>query len=166
MDSFSSELGCNFPIRLEAPHVIDCARQVMCSYMPEFNLSFKQYDSIVLHHRLGQLVIDVCSVTPNGVLVFCASYWWLEMLTQTWHSSGQLDTINSIKTLYLEPKVNDKEFPKLLKKFEADACTSRGAIMIAVCRGKLSEGLDLGDRCHCIFVFTNLLRQAAIIDIA
>jgi Rad3-related DNA helicase len=158
MDSFSSELGCDFSIRLEAPHVIDCARQVMCNYMPEFNLSFKGSDSLALHHRLGQLIIDVCSVTPNGVLVFCASYWWIEMLSQTWRANGQWDTLNALKSVYLEPKFNDKNFTKLLKNFEAAACTTKGAVMIAVCRGKISEGLDLSDRCCLIFGSTIILR--------
>ncbi len=160
MDSFSSELGCEFSIRLEAPHVIDCARQVMCNYMPEFNLSFKGSDSPSLHHRLGQLIIDVCSVTPNGVLVFCASYWWIEMLSQTWRANGQWDTLNSLKSVYLEPKFNDKNFTKLLKNFEAAACTAKGAVMIAVCRGKISEGLDLSDRCCILFDSTIILRCA------
>jgi len=149
MDSFSSELGCDFSIRLEAPHVIDCARQVMCNYMPEFNLSFKGSDSPALHHRLGQLLIDVCSVTPNGVLVFCASYWWIEMLSQSWRVNGQWDALNALKTVFMEPKSNDKNFSRLLKNFEAQACTTKGAVMIAVCRGKISEGLDLSDRCGC-----------------
>ena len=147
MDSFSSELNCDFSIRLEAPHVIDCARQVMCNYMPEFNISFKGSSSTTLHHRLGQLIIDVCSVTPNGVLVFCASYWWIEMLSQAWRTNGQWQTLKSLKSLYVEPRVIDKNFTKVLKNFEADACTLRGAVMIAVCRGKISEGLDLSDRC-------------------
>jgi Rad3-related DNA helicase len=147
MDSFSSELGCDFSIRLEAPHVIDCARQVMCNYMPEFNLSFNGSDSSALHHRLGRLIIDVCSVTPNGVLVFCASYWWVDILKEAWRKNGQWDSITSLKTVYLEPKFNDKDFSTLLKKFECSARTPKGAVMIAVCRGKVSEGLDLSDRC-------------------
>ena len=158
MDSFSSELGCDFSIRLEAPHVINCERQIMCNYMPEFNLSFQCSDSAALHHRLGQLVIDVCSATPNGVLVFCASYWWAEMLVQTWRGNGQWVAIGSLKEVYVEPRLNDKGFAKLLRKFEASACTLRGALMIAVCRGKISEGLNLSDRylyC-CICEFTNL----------
>lgn len=155
MDSFSSELGCDFSIRLEAPHVIDCERQVTCNYMPEFNLSFKFSDSPALHQRLGQLIIDVCSVTPNGVLVFCASYWWVEKLVQTWRANGQWVAIGDLKEVYVEPRLNDKGFGKLLKQFEASACTSRGALMIAVCRGKISEGLDLGDRCLPCSIYVN-----------
>jgi len=147
MASFASELGCEFSIRLEAPHVIDCARQVLCNYMPEFNLAFKGSDSPDLHHRLGRLLIDVCTCTPNGVLVFCVSYWWIEMLSRSWRASGQWDALNALKTVFIEPKFNDKGFPRLLKDFEAQACTARGAVMIAVCRGKISEGLDLTDRC-------------------
>jgi Fanconi anemia group J protein len=146
MDSFSSELTCDFPIRLQAPHVIDCTRQVMCNYMPEFNLSFRGSDSPVLHQRLGQLIIDVCSVTPNGVLVFCSSYWWIDMLCQQWRANGQWDTLNSIKSIYTEPKFNDQHFTSLLLDYQAAACTIKGAVMIAVCRGKISEGLDLSDR--------------------
>lgn len=146
MDSFSSELGCEFSIRLQAPHVIDCARQVECMCMKDFNLSFTGSSSPILHQRLGQLIIDVCTVTPNGVLVFCSSYWWIEMLNAAWHKNGQWHTLNSIKTLFFEPKVNDKKFPKLLKDFEAAACTSKGAVMFAVCRGKICEGMDLSDR--------------------
>jgi Rad3-related DNA helicase len=114
--------------------------------MPEFNLSFQNSDSVALHNRLGQLIIDVCSVTPNGVLVFCASYWWIEMLVQTWRANGQWLAIGALKEVYMEPRLNDKSFAKFLKQFETSACTSRGALMIAVCRGKISEGLDLSDR--------------------
>jgi Rad3-related DNA helicase len=115
--------------------------------MPEFNLAFKGSDSPDLHHRLGRLLIDVCTCTPNGVLVFCVSYWWIEMLSRSWRASGQWDALNALKTVFIEPKFNDKGFPRLLKDFEAQACTARGAVMIAVCRGKISEGLDLTDRC-------------------
>ena len=146
MDSFSSELGCEFSIRLEAPHVIDCARQVKCNYMTDFNLSFTGSNSLALHQRLGKLIIDVCTVTPNGVLVFCASYRWIEMLSASWQKNGQWLMLNSIKSVFLEPKVNGKKFTKLLTDFEAAACTSKGAVMFAVCRGKISEGLDLSDR--------------------
>jgi Fanconi anemia group J protein len=147
MDSFSSELGCEFPIRLEAPHVIDCELQVNCNYVSDFNLSFNRANSTTLHQRLGQLIIDVCNVTPNGILVFCTSYWWIETLCQSWRKNGQWETLNSIKSVFTEPNFNDKNFPILLKKFEAAACTSKGAVMFAVCRGKISEGLDLKDRC-------------------
>jgi len=146
MDSFSSELGCEFPIRLEAPHVIDCARQVMCNYVPEFSLAFQGSDSSDLHMRLGQLLIDVCSVTPNGVLVFCPSYWWMDMLCGFWRESGQWAALEARKSVFVEPRSNDVVFTRLLQKYEEQACTVKGALMIAVCRGKISEGLDLSDR--------------------
>ena len=146
MASFASELGCEFSIRLEAPHVIDCARQVLCNYMPEFNLAFKGSELPALHHRLGQLLIDVCSCTPNGVLVFCVSYGWIDMLSRSWRVNGQWDALHAIKPVFTEPTLNDKHFFRLLKDFEAQACSAKGAVMIAVCRGKISEGLDLSDR--------------------
>ena len=73
------------------------------------------------------------------------------MLCRTWRANGQWNTLNSIKSIYAEPKFNDKHFTSLLLEYQAAACTSKGAVMLAVCRGKISEGLDLSDRyCgHC-----------------
>jgi muramidase (phage lysozyme) len=89
------------------------------------------------------LDVDAATLTAAGQV------WTLELAAgpRQMLASGQWDALNALKTVFIEPKFNDKGFPRLLKDFEAQACTARGAVMIAVCRGKISEGLDLTDRC-------------------
>ncbi len=62
-----------------------------------------------------------CWIPKNRrrVLVFCASYRWIEMFSASWQTNGQWLMLDSIKSLYLKPKVNGKKFTKLFTNFEA-----------------------------------------------
>jgi Rad3-related DNA helicase len=70
----------------------------------------------------------------------------MDMLCGFWRESGQWAALEARKTVFVEPRSNDVVFTRLLQKYEEQACTVKGALMIAVCRGKISEGLDLSDR--------------------
>lgn len=54
--------------------------------------------------------------------------------------------------MYLEPKKSSR-FKSVRKNFEADVNSNRGAILMGVCRGKISEGLDFSDRAaRCVII--------------
>lgn len=46
--------------------------------------------------------------------------------------------------MIIEPK-NAEEMTDIMNSYKAKAITKKGAIMMAVCRGKLSEGIDFTD---------------------
>ncbi|XP_013403717.1 Fanconi anemia group J protein homolog, partial [Lingula anatina] len=92
---------------------------------------------------------------PHGVLVFVSSYNMLEKLKARWETTGVGSALQEKKALFCEPRASDKvDFDELMKSFyqaieeTADGAKSGGqdgALFIAVCRGKVSEGLDFAD---------------------
>ncbi|KAM8904944.1 Fanconi anemia group J protein isoform 3-T3 [Spinachia spinachia] len=127
MGSFSSELGVDFTIKLEANHVID-----------------KSQDEV------GALLLHVCQVVAKGVLCFLPSYKMLDKLRERWNNTGLWKKLEQHKAVIPEPRGGGKgDFDQLLQQYY-DAikyCEEErdGALLIAVCRGKVSEGLDFTD---------------------
>ncbi|MGH0190158.1 UNVERIFIED_CONTAM: hypothetical protein FKN15_042153 [Acipenser sinensis] len=88
-------------------------------------------------------------------LVYTLNFWclnpavMLDKLRDRWVHTGLWDKLEEIKTVVTEPKGGDKnDFDELLQTYY-DAIKQKGekegALLIAVCRGKVSEGLDFTD---------------------
>ncbi|CAG2056400.1 unnamed protein product, partial [Timema podura] len=85
IDTFKSELGTDFPIQLEANHVLSSSQlwvgTVPCGPNSKIlNARFKNVNTYEFQDELGQLVLEVCNKVPYGVLVFLPSYKLLDML--------------------------------------------------------------------------------------
>lgn len=70
----------------------------------------------------------------------------LNKCRDSWQASGIWAQIQRIKAIFVEPQTKEA-FVQTMKEYYAKindpAC--RGAIFLAVCRGKVSEGLDFAD---------------------
>ncbi|MEM7496270.1 MAG: helicase C-terminal domain-containing protein [Myxococcota bacterium] len=95
--------------------------------------------------ELGALLIQLCRVVPNGLLVFFPSYSTLEKLRRRWKATGALENIQAAKTLVVEPRSSGVAFDTASSTFCSEAKSDRGAVFFAVCRGKVSEGMDFKD---------------------
>ena len=157
MASFSSELNVEFPIQLEANHVID-KKQVWIgtlSHGPsgiELKATYEHTESYAFQDEIGKLTLGVCNTISHGVLLFLPSYKLLNKLVERWQSTGLWNQLNQRKVVISEPRYSD-EFEASIRHFneviEATNAKSDngvdGALFIAVCRGKVSEGLDFAD---------------------
>ncbi|XP_073471356.1 Fanconi anemia group J protein [Aquarana catesbeiana] len=154
MGSFSSELGVKFCIQLEANHVIHKS-QVWVGTVGagpkgrKLCATFQHTETFDFQDEVGALLLSVCQTVSNGVLCFLPSYKMLEKLKDRWMHTGLWENLEKIKTVIKEPQGGDKaDFDKLLQIYY-DAIRFRGekdgALLIAVCRGKVSEGLDFSD---------------------
>eukprot|EP00871_Galdieria_phlegrea_P000853 jgi/Galph1/1769/GphlegSOOS_G436.1 len=153
MDSFSSELGIHFDIVHSFPHVIDVKSQVCAiasSYGPnktEYDSTFMASNSIAYHDALGEALIDYCRVIPDGLLCFFPSYRLLESVTRRWHQSGCWKEIETQKQIFTEPTSYERiNFDSVLLSYYQAVRSSQGALLLAVCRGKVSEGMDFKDK--------------------
>lgn len=114
MDSFSTELGVDFPIRIETSHVIQPELQLWAGVIPRhrpadptFHWTFKNSESVSLLDALGHSIIDVCHVIPKGVLVFFSSYAMLRRVEKRWRETDIWERLNSCKRVVVEPQTGD-----------------------------------------------------------
>ncbi|KAM6465011.1 Fanconi anemia group J protein [Liasis olivaceus] len=154
MDSFSSELGVKFSIQLEANHVIRNS-QVWIGTIgagPKHRplcATFQHAETFEFQDEVGELLLSVCQTVGHGVLCFLPSYKMLDKLKDRWLHTSLWEKLELVKTVIVEPKGSDKaDFDGLLQMYyDAIKCQKDrgGALLIAVCRGKVSEGLDFSD---------------------
>ena len=155
METFQSELGVKFEHQLEANHVISDKQVWVGSlgYGPtDVNLltTYKTCETLAYQDELGRLVLDICKAIPYGVLCFLPSYSLLNKLWTRWTESKLMDKIKVYKKVFNENKVA-KNFDQLLADYydcidnSKGGETNNGALLLAVYRGRASEGLDFSD---------------------
>lgn len=90
----------------------------------------------------GQSLVDYCLVVSGGVLVFLPSYGMMDKLIARWKVSGiweKLDEVNRGVVFAEQKGLNESElYAQGVRR------TGKG-LMFAVCRGKVSEGVDFRD---------------------
>ncbi|KAI4896648.1 hypothetical protein NFI96_029906, partial [Prochilodus magdalenae] len=154
MGSFSSELGIKFSIQLEASHVIGKS-QVWVGTVgmgPQGRrlcATFQHAETFAFQDEVGALLLKVCQTVSRGVLCFLPSYKMLDKLRDRWMNTGLWERLEERKTVIAEPRGGAKsDFDELLQTYYEAIRQSGprdGALLIAVCRGKVSEGLDFTD---------------------
>ncbi|KFP67239.1 Fanconi anemia group J protein, partial [Cariama cristata] len=154
MDSFSSELGVKFSIQLEANHVIRNSQVWVGTIGAGPNgrklcATFQHAETFEFQDEVGALLLSVCQTVGQGILCFLPSYKLLDKLKDRWMHTGLWRNLEMVKTVIAEPQGGAKsDFDELLKiYYDAIKCKGErdGALLIAVCRGKVSEGLDFCD---------------------
>lgn len=176
LSSFATELGVDFPIRLEAQHCINMERQVWGAVVSSgpnrinLNAGYKSRSDYGFQDELGVSLQKWAQVTPHGMLMFFPSYSLMDNIVRRWRETGAWQTIEqaSGKKMFQEPGKSTQYGKKpltleqVLEKYYAAVASSvkaakhpyaaapenaksRGGILLAVCRGKISEGIDFAD---------------------
>ncbi|AES68026.2 regulator of telomere elongation helicase 1 homolog [Medicago truncatula] len=167
LDSFAEELKLDFPIRLENPHVIG-PNQIWAGVVPvgplgrTFNSSYRTRDTMEYKQELGNAIVNLTRIVPDGLLVFFPSYYLLEQSIGCWKSlsndgSSIWERICKNKKPVIEPRESSM-FTSSIKDYltKLNDTTASGAVFFAVCRGKVSEGLDFADHAGRAVVVTGL----------
>lgn len=146
LDSFAAELESSFPIRVSAPHVVDSSQVLTISINKHRNVRItSRYSSLQsqgqeIYSALSQIVYKTIKTVPGGSLLFTPSYYTKDAIIREWKSSNMFDRICEIKQI-VEEKSN-LSAPQIIREFVS--CPN-GGLLIGVCRGKISEGLDFSD---------------------
>ena len=164
LNSFASELGATFVRTVEANHVVPpenvCA--VALASGPTgaaLDASYAGTSSPRTLDEFGAALVRVCTSTHGGVLCFFASHAALERFTTRWEASGWMAKLRSLKHVAQEPRssagdgalnaVLTGHYGAVARSAAASASGARGALtgslLLAVCRGRVSEGLDFTD---------------------
>ncbi|XP_021745170.1 Fanconi anemia group J protein homolog isoform X2 [Chenopodium quinoa] len=139
------------------------------------NASYKTADAYAFQDAVGKALEELFKVVPGGSLVFFPSYKLMDKLCKRWIETGQWSRMNARKPVFVEPRGGSQEdFEAVLKgyysairpgtkpalgkrrkakKVKSNLSTTansieeskEGAAFLAVCRGKVSEGIDFSD---------------------
>ena len=157
IDGMESELKCSFEIKLEGTHVINKKQVhfgILTSSLPdkknnrkeEFLFNKNSRNNFQMIDKLGNTIIQLCKVTPGGILVFFSSYGVMEDFIKKWEKSKIISEISQYKVF-----CQDKHDPKLNKTVldlyqkENSSEGGKGAILFSVCRGSCSEGMNFSN---------------------
>ncbi|KAJ6245713.1 fanconi anemia group j protein [Anaeramoeba flamelloides] len=164
--SFESELKTEFPIKLEAGHVIDIPRQARIGTISrgpnnvEYKLVYNNTKKLEVQDSIGKLILNYAKVIPDGILVFFPSYTLMNKFKSRWELTNLWYQLAEIKDLFVEPQGKSKKFKSTMNKYyraikqnKKKSSTKTGAIFFVACRGKVSEGMDFADeKARCTIV--------------
>jgi len=89
----------------------------------------------------GNLLLEFARITPDGIVTFFPSYLYMESIISMWQGMGILDQVWNYKLILVETP-DSQESSLALETYRTACCNGRGAILLCVARGKVSEGID------------------------
>ncbi|XP_044007335.1 regulator of telomere elongation helicase 1 homolog isoform X2 [Aphidius gifuensis] len=148
---FISELGIPIDVQLENPHIVTSS-QVCAGVLSQgpdnhpLNSSFNTRNDPKYISSLGRTIYNFSCLIPDGLLIFFPSYPIMNKCRDDWQTMGLWTTISEKKPIFVEPQ-SKEGFINVMNEFykKIQDPNLRGAIFMAVCRGKVSEGLDFAN---------------------
>ncbi|KAK2768231.1 DNA-dependent ATPase of the nucleotide excision repair factor 4 complex [Arachnomyces sp. PD_36] len=138
----------DFPTVLQESYSMTLARR---SFLPmivtrgsdqaQISSSFQIRNDPGVVRNYGNLLLEFSRITPDGIVVFFPSYLYMESIISMWQGMGILDMIWNYKLILVETP-DSQESSLALETYRTACCNGRGAILLCVARGKVSEGID------------------------
>ncbi|XP_076816262.1 regulator of telomere elongation helicase 1-like [Clavelina lepadiformis] len=150
ISSFASELQVDFPITLENDHVIDRHQMFVASLTSGLRggvleSTFKSRSDEKKVLELGHTLVEILKLSPGGTLVFFPSYSAMSHYVSSWKDKcAVMELLEKVKPCTVEPRAKN-ELKIAIEKFYGDVKCPTGGALFAVCRGKVSEGLDFAN---------------------
>ncbi|KAH8928498.1 DNA repair helicase [Atractiella rhizophila] len=91
--------------------------------------------------NFGQILIEYCKIVPDGLVCFFPSYLYMESIVAAWHDMGILNDAWKHKLIFVETP-DALETSVALENYRRACDNGRGAVLLSVARGKVSEGID------------------------
>ncbi|XP_070578427.1 general transcription and DNA repair factor IIH helicase subunit XPD-like [Ptychodera flava] len=102
---------------------------------------FESREDIAVIRNYGNLLVEMSSIVPDGIVSFFTSYVYMETIVAHWYEQGIIDNIQKNKLLFIETQ-DAAETSVALHNYQKACENGRGAILLSVARGKVSEGID------------------------
>ncbi|KAI1863558.1 hypothetical protein JX265_008775 [Neoarthrinium moseri] len=136
----------------------------------DFEFSFQKRSDNAMIRELGIAILNMCSVVPDGMVVFFPSYGYLDEVVTVWSEVTQTATarqesiwarLQSRKALFRETKggSSDEVLAHYTESILGDPTkpgskgNGKGALLLSVVGGKMSEGINFSDRLgRCVIV--------------
>ncbi|TRM69470.1 hypothetical protein BD626DRAFT_474192 [Schizophyllum amplum] len=91
--------------------------------------------------NFGSILIEYSKIVPDGIVAFFPSYLYMESIVAAWNDMGILNEVWNHKLIFVEtPDSNETSIA--LENYRRACDNGRGAVLLSVARGKVSEGID------------------------
>ncbi|RDD44273.1 TFIIH basal transcription factor complex helicase XPD subunit [Trichoplax sp. H2] len=102
---------------------------------------FESREDIAVMRNYGNLLAELTASVPDGVVCFFPSYTYMESVVSFWCDQGIMNNIIRNKLLFIETQ-DLAETVLALENYYKACENGRGAVLLSVARGKVSEGID------------------------
>eukprot|EP01147_Barroeca_monosierra_P006465 gene6465-9341_t len=138
--NFQPVTVCTFDMTLSRtsllPMIVTCG-----SDQAKISSRYESRDDGSVKRNYGHLLLELARVVPDGIVCFFVSYEYLESMVTTWYDRGIMGKIKQRKLVFVETQ-DVVETSIALDNFQKACENGRGAILLSVARGKVSEGID------------------------
>lgn len=122
-----------------------------------FEFNHKNKGNVEMIDELGRALLNICSVVPDGVVVFFSSYAFLDLVVAQWSNAARVtkspfptpatktifERLNAKKPIFMESKTTTSEVT--LAAYAQAIDTGQGGLLLSVVGGKMSEGINFSD---------------------
>lgn len=141
------------PKPLEANHVVSLPKQLLAVSIGHFpdgsplSVKMSSYSKPGFHDKLGNAIASIIESIPRGgVLVFFPSFSFLRKCVSTWQNNNTWGRLLASKgEVVVEPSSSQSEFEEARELFNGTITRTGSCILLAVFRGKMSEGVSFND---------------------
>ncbi|KAL7342912.1 hypothetical protein BJY59DRAFT_646468 [Rhodotorula toruloides] len=107
----------------------------------EISSRFEVRNDPAVVRNFGTLLVEFCKAVPDGVVAFFPSYLYMESIVSAWNEMGILNEVLKYKLIFIETP-DAVETSAALENYRRACDNGRGAVLLSVARGKVSEGID------------------------
>ena len=94
--------------------------------------------------QLFEIILSLTKIIPKGLVVFFTSYQYMKLVHSRWLSNGMWRKLEVVKDIFIESKDQPSEL--IWENYcKSVANTERGAMLLSVVGGRLSEGINFSD---------------------
>ena len=109
----------------------------------DFDFTFERRSLPATIENLGSSLIEISTVTPDGLIVFFPSYAYLDEVMTSWKSQTIWTRLQTLKPIFQESKSAGVDMT--LASYSEAIAKGKGGLLLSVIGGKLSEGINFSD---------------------
>ncbi|OUM66499.1 hypothetical protein PIROE2DRAFT_68940 [Piromyces sp. E2] len=102
---------------------------------------FEVRNDLAVVRNYGQILVEFSKIVPDGIVCFFPSYLYMESIIDEWNAFKLIDEILKNKLIFIETP-DAAETSIALENYRIACNNGRGAVLLSVARGKVSEGID------------------------
>ena len=109
------------------------------------NYTFHNRNNCSMIEETGKTIGNLCSIIPGGIVCFFPSYDFQDNYFKIWLKSDIFKSIESKgKRVFREPK-KASQVSSILCEYSRAISVGKGALLMCVVGGKMSEGINFSD---------------------